>query len=74
MTSRHTWSSQHACCSAEPRASGSLAGRFVVFKPIYYHRARTPLSGPLPIAEMSSTVRCAVMANRMSQACSWRSV
>ena len=73
MTSRHTWSSQHACCSAEHGAFGSL-GRFVVFKPIQYHSAKTPLSGPLQIAEMSSTVRCAVMANRMSQACSWRSV
>ena len=48
--------------------------RFVPFKGIRRHDAGRLRSGTLPIAEMSSTVRCTVMANRLSQACSYRSV
>jgi hypothetical protein len=69
MTSRHTWNSLPGCCSANPDVT-----RLVVFRAIHGHHAATSQSGPLQIAEMSSTVRCAVMANRMSRACSWRSV
>ena len=58
----------------QARASWPDATRFVSFNPTQYHRAIALLSGPLPIAEMSSTVRCAVTANRLSRACSCRSV
>ena len=96
MTSRRTWSSLPACCSAESASLGdpmatlfSYGGqshprsaearwpdfiRFVAFKTTQCHDARKLQSGTLPIAEMSSTVRCTVMANRLSQACSYRSV
>jgi hypothetical protein len=65
--------------SYRPSPSRAGAGspgvaRLVVFNRIQRHDARRLLSSPLQIAEMSSTVRCAVMANRLARAGSWRSV
>ena len=81
MTSRLTWSLLPACYSVESARSGSLGGsmatarrrdvtRLVIINSIRCHHAGRLLSSPLPIAEMSSTVRCVVMANRLSPACS----
>jgi hypothetical protein len=76
MMSRHIWNSLPASFCADSGYGTPRPGvtRLEAFNPVQGHRARTLLSGPLQIAEMSSTVRCAVMANRLSRAWSWRSV
>jgi hypothetical protein len=65
-----------SCLSSAPKpeALRLYATGIVVLNPIQRYRATAHLSSLLPIAEMSSTVRCTVMANRLARACSWRSV